>query len=39
MDARKHFDEIADDFAQRFLHDLIVRNQGLKGFIAHRLSW
>ncbi len=28
-----------DDVAQGLLHDLVIRNQGLRGFLAHRLSW
>ena len=29
----------ADDVAQGLLHDLVVRNQGLRGFLTHRFSW
>jgi len=29
----------ANDVAKRLLDDLIVGDQGLRGFLAHRFSW
>ena len=28
-----------DHFAQRLLDDLVIGNQGLRGFVAHGFSW